>query len=226
MATLTIIKWKDFKDYADVWFKKELDDTKKMIDDALEKVQLLKKEHNKMPLVALVPVLDMIEKHFWYSPEDMCHGSVSEACDDCVSAFMRDTHKYAEEKTIDIALDMYTRVVYNEPDDYVVVTSADYLLPDLYEQFIVSTLVYALNSAVAGMDLESAAVMLAYIKEHGQDLYYAESPYLDLVYRSTIAYVETMVIKEGFPGTDSNESDMIPPYYKAKIDEIYAEKNV
>lgn len=221
---LTVIQWKDFKEFADIWFIKRLDETMNMIDEAVSKVLLLKKEGAGIPLVPLAPVLKMIEEHSWYHPVDINDINELDCCNACEAAYLKETGKYIENWACETGQGCLTRVVYDDgPEDYDDVPSADYLLADTYELFIVTTLVYALHAALAVVDLESAAVLLAHIKTCNAYHWYKPSAYLELIYQSTAASVEAMVTKEGYPSTDGQAAGQTYNFYKAKIDEIYAE---
>ena len=63
------IKKKDFLNYAEKWFQKELAKTVKQVDDCLAKVQELKEAGDAYPQRVLLPICDIISL---YKFDDTC----------------------------------------------------------------------------------------------------------------------------------------------------------
>ena len=63
------IKKKDFLNYAEKWFQKELAKTVKQVDDCLAKVQELKEAGDAYPQKVLLPICDIISL---YKFDDTC----------------------------------------------------------------------------------------------------------------------------------------------------------
>lgn len=162
---LYTIKEKDFLDYARNWFKKDLANTERQIDNCLAKVQELKKAGDAYPQRALLPIYDIIS-FYKFDFTGIIDPDYDEGYyrDYIESDFVEETQLYTKNKDYcdpepEINWNK-TRIIYSDrPDDYDELPSADYLVSDEYNTFVASVVAYTLNAALAKSDLLSAAVI-------------------------------------------------------------------
>ena len=162
------IKKKDFLNYAEKWFQKELAKTVKQVDDCLAKVQELKEAGDAYPQRVLLPICDIISlykfddtclydpDYFYYDYRDFIEYD-----------FVRETQQYTKNKDCcfneNEESNQLTRIFFSDkPDDYEDWPSADYVVIDNYNEFVASVVKYALKAALAKSDILSAAIISGY----------------------------------------------------------------
>jgi hypothetical protein len=180
---LYTIKKKDFLNYAEKWFQKELAKTVKQVDDCLAKVQELKEAGDAYPQKVLLPICDIISL---YKFDDTClydpyYYSYYYYYRDFIEYdFVRETQQYTKNKDCcfneNEESNQLTRIIFsNQPDDYEDWPSADYLVIDNYNEFVASVVKYALKAALAKSDILSAAIISGYTErvefEYDEDDY-------------------------------------------------------
>lgn len=189
------IKNKDFLNYAEKWFQKELAKTVKQVDDCLAKVQELKEAGDAYPQRVLLPICDIISL---YKFDDTCLYDPDyyyyDYRDFIEYDFVRETQQYTKNKDCcfneNEESNQLTRIFFSDkPDDYEDWPSADYVVIDNYNEFVASVVKYALKAALAKSDILSAAIISGYTErvefEYDEDDYNYAKGVVDALLNNT-----------------------------------------
>lgn len=211
---LYTIKEKDFKKYAKRWFKKELQNTVKQIDNCLAKVQELKMAKDAYPQKVLLPMCDIISQYKF---------ELGRYKDFIERDFLRETQQYTKNNDYcdqDNDESYYkTRIIYSDqPGDYDDWPSADFIVSEEYDDFVASVVTYALNAALAKSDLLSAAVFSVYTERI--NFMYDDDPSDENSYHHAKDTVDTLLDKTPlFPGAYYNKTNL-KAKNKKKVDKL------
>ena len=214
---LYTIKEKDFRKYAKRWFKLELQNTIKQIDNCLAKVQELKMADDAYPQRVLLPICDIISRYKF----ELGYYKDFIECD-----FVRETQQYTKNSNYcDQNNDesyYKTRIIDSEQSGfYNDWPSADFIVSEEYDDFVASIVTYALNAALAKSDLLSATVISVYTESI--NYMYDDDPSDENGYHHAKDTVDTLLGKTRlFPDVNYNKTN-IKAKNKEKVNELISE---